>query len=751
MSNKNKMKKFTCCFLLFFVTTFIARYSFAQNAAIDSLQNNLKIVKEDTNRVITYNLLSFELLKTADYSKADSFAHLAMLSAEKLGFKKGIAKAYNNIGISCWYQGRYAEALKNYFTAIKIRKEIGDKIGIASSYNNIGIIYMEQGKYTEAMENYAISLKIKEEIGDKKGIATSYGNIGSIYKFHGNYPEALKNYLASLEIKKEIGDKSGCAADYNNIGLIYYGQNNYTEALVNCLASLKIREEIGDKNGIADSYNNIGLIYYDQANYSEALKNYSASLEIRKEIRDKQGIAASYSNIGLIYKNQGNYPEAMKNYQSSLKIEEEIGNKYGMAESYVDIGMLNIKLKKLADAKKALDNALLFALKINSKKLITESYCNLSLLDSANGKWQSAYDNYKKYFNYRDSLKNDENTKKIVKWQMQYQFDIKENTLKAEQGKKDAIAQKEKQKQKFILFFVGFSLLFVLIFSGFMYNRWRVTQRQKHIIEDQKELVDAAYLLIEEKNKKITDSINYALRIQQVMLTNEEYISKNLPADFFILYQPKDIVSGDFYWAVKHNNAFYIATCDCTGHGVPGAFMSLLNISFLNENLIERNLTEPSDIINEQRKNIIKALNPKGTENSKDGMDCVLCKFDFDSLTLTYAAANNPLWIVRDKQLIEYKADKMPVGKYNETDKAFIQQAIPLKKGDTIYTFTDGYADQFGGENGKKFKYKQIENLLLSMQDKSMAEQKIILTKTITNWKGSLEQVDDILVIGIRV
>ena len=179
--------------------------------------------------------------------------------------------------------------------------------------------------------------------------------------------------------------------------------------------------------------------------------------------------------------------------------------------------------------------------------------------------------------------------------------------------------------------------------------------------------------------------------------------------------------------------------------------MSLLNISFLNENLIERNLAEPHTILNEQRKDIIKALNPKGNENSKDGMDCVLCAFDLQNMKLHFAAANNPLWLVRDNQLQEFKADKMPVGKYEDHAKDFTLQSIELKKGDLIYTFTDGYADQFGGPKGKKFKYKQLEQTLLGIVDKPLQEQHDILSKTINDWKGENEQVDDMLVIGVRI
>jgi len=227
---------------------------------------------------------------------------------------------------------------------------------------------------------------------------------------------------------------------------------------------------------------------------------------------------------------------------------------------------------------------------------------------------------------------------------------------------------------------------------------------------------------------------------------------------FFIVYKPKDIVSGDFYYALSHKHLgskkeiFYMSAADCTGHGVPGALMSMMAVSKLNESIIEKNLIAPNDILDNVRKGIIASLNPEGSEEeSKDGMDCVLCAFDFEEMKLDFAAANNPLWLIRDGAVIEFKPDKMPVGKSPKENEPYTLQSIQLQKGDTIYIFTDGYADQFGGEKGKKFKYKQLQDLLLKNCNKSMEEQKQLLSATIENWMGNLEQVDDILVIGIKI
>lgn len=261
--------------------------------------------------------------------------------------------------------------------------------------------------------------------------------------------------------------------------------------------------------------------------------------------------------------------------------------------------------------------------------------------------------------------------------------------------------------------------------------------------------------VIEEKNKDMVSSIYYAKRIQKALLASDHLLNKHLP-EHFVLYKPKDIVSGDFYWGETVDSKFLLCTADCTGHGIPGAFMSLLGITFLNETVKEKKITRPDLIFNQLRDNIINVLNPEGAQDeTKDGMDGVICAFDFQNMQLQFTCANNPIWIIRNSEVLEFKPDKQPVGVYkisnDDAHKPFTLQSVQLQKGDLVYTFTDGYADQFGGEKGKKFKYKQLQELLQRIAGLPMEEQHAVLDKTIEDWKGKLDQVDDILLIGVRI
>lgn len=801
-------KKYFLFVILFFFLFFgigCGGISFAQNLNVDSLITILKNNKLDTNKVKHFNKLSEEFIDIEEYDRALEYANKALALANYLpinnrrGWAKGRADSYHNIGIIYWNQASYPAALKNHLAALKMREDITDKKGIADSYNNIGNIYTSRADYTEALKNYRVSLKIYEDIGDKQGIAASCINLGAIYQFQGNYPVALKKYLTALKIYEDISDKQGIATSYNNVATVYQFQGNYSDALKNYNGVLKIREDTKDKHGIATTHNNIGNIYFLQGNYSNAMESYSASLKIRIDINDKQGIAISYYSIGSIYIFQSNYQEALKIYLASLNINKEIGDKQGIIKSLTYLGKVQTQLKKINEAKKYYNKALNLSIKIGSSENITYSYQCLAAIDSINGNWKEAYLHHKLFIIYRDSIDNEETKKKIIETTMTYEFDKKEAATKAEQDKKDTIATANKKRQQLILILVSVVLILVFIFAGLILRSLRVTRKQKVTIEEKNKLV-------EDKNKDIIDSINYAKRIQKALLKEEKHVSLHLP-EHFILFKPKDIVSGDFYWSLEKKgnliNEFqnkdrtaaasekteapsywYLAAADCTGHGVPGAFMSMLGIAFLNEITAINELLSPAEILDQLRDKIVKELGQSGKEGqSKDGMDISLMRLDLETRELQWAGANNTLWIVKSPeyqnsnteqgerllltnnylqknpnpelptsgtQLIEIKPNKQPIG-YHLAMQPFSNHVLQLKKNDIFYLFTDGYADQFGGEKEKKFMYAKLKNLLISMHGNAIKDYKENLNKTFENWKGNLEQVDDVCIIGVKI
>jgi serine phosphatase RsbU (regulator of sigma subunit) len=277
-----------------------------------------------------------------------------------------------------------------------------------------------------------------------------------------------------------------------------------------------------------------------------------------------------------------------------------------------------------------------------------------------------------------------------------------------------------------------------------------VEKRTVQVVE-QKNLIEEKAAELAARHKEITDSINYAERIQRAMLASKNLLDENLN-DYFVLFKPKDVVSGDFYWATKLlNNNFMLVTADSTGHGVAGAIMSIVNIACIKE-AVSKDIMSPDLLLNEIRKLVIASLKNDGSsEGGKDGMDASLISFDFKNNILYCACAINPVWIIRNNELIEIKADRFPIGKHDMNKTPFALQTHQLQKGDLIYTLTDGFADQFGGPKGRKYMYKQLKDLLVSISSETMEVQKQKLDSVFNNWKGEMEQIDDVCVIGIRV
>ncbi len=691
---------------------------------IDSLKTVLVSAKDDTNKVNTMSRLFKAYLMSSIFDSAEMEGQKIIQLALKINWLKGEAGGYNNLGVINHYLGKYPKAREYYFKNLKIREEQENKATIASANNNIAKTYFNEGNYPKSLDHIFKALKIAEEIKDKKLVGSLLNDVGNNYFQQESLEQANEYYLKALKVCEETGDKQCIANENNNIGTILSGKNKFEEALPYYEKALKIKEEIGDKKGWANSLDNIGGIYFFRKDYKKALDNYLYALEIMTRLGEEYSIAPPLNNVGRTYSELGKMSEALKYCKESL----EIGLKVGSLEYVKDAE------KSLAEIYKKMNNT------------------------------AEAFKHYQAYIVAKDSLFNEENTKKTVRSEMNFVFEKQQAAEKAEQDKKNLVHLEEFHQQKLVrnMFIFGFVLMLILAFL--IFRNYKHKKQANELLAKQKEEIELQKLLVEEKNREVLDSIKYAQRIQKALLTSESYI-KNYAADFFILNKPKDIVSGDFYWAFNKELAgnekldwaditptiFYLAIADCTGHGVPGAFMSMLNVSLLNETIIERKILKPNEILNHVRSQLIKPLSTdEDQDESKNGMDRVLCAFDFKNMKLHYAAANNAFYLVRDKKLIGLKADKMPVGIYNDM-KPFTMNTLKLQAGDCIYTFTDGYADQFGGNQGKKFKYKQFENKLCEISELPLAEQKNILDNTINEWKEGFEQVDDMLVVGIKV
>ncbi|MBI3509981.1 MAG: tetratricopeptide repeat protein [Bacteroidetes bacterium] len=384
---------------------------------------------------------------------------------------------------------------------------------------------IKDGDYDKAKMCALAGLTVSQKLNFDKGTGTLYRILGAVDYYQGRYPDALQDNLSALKIAEKTGDKRSMAKVYSNIGAIYTDQLNYNDAIFNLSEALKIQIEIGDSAGISIDYNNIGTCCAHQGKYNEALSNHLAALKIKQLLGDSAGCAASYINIGVAYYSLKNFDAALKNQFTALNLAEQIGDNQSVETSTMNIGNILVQQKKFGEAGKYLDKGLQLAKETGDKFGIKTCYFSYTQMDSAQMDFHSALEHYKLFILYRDSLNNEENTKKTVQTQMQYDFDKKssaDSIKNSEQKKRDDLKHtQEIQQQKIYTYGGALGFLLMLIVAIVSIRAFRNKQRANEIISRQKELV-------EEKQKEILDSIHYAKRIQQSLLPNEKYILKNL-------------------------------------------------------------------------------------------------------------------------------------------------------------------------------------------------------------------------------
>lgn len=733
--------------------------SFSQNNTLDSLRNLLKKPDiNDTDIVKLYSLIGEQIYQEQPDSAVMMWQKTIDVAEKKL-------------------KSNHTEAEKKVF----FRE-------ISTSYNNIGFVEQMRGKPNLALYYFKKSLPLSEKLKDHKSIAIAYNNIGYNLVHLGNTAEALEYYNKSLLTNIKYGTKAEIIQSLIVMADQYSQMKDYKSAIVYLQKSLKMADDAGLIKEAAEIHIQIGNVYKKALDPKEAIVHYFKSLVISKQINNIQGISTCYNNLGASYFEMGNYEKALSNFRESLSIVRQNNLNLDAHNKYVNIGYAHIKLSNKDSGFYYLNKSLQLAEKASNKQLIFSSLSHLCLsyynennlkqaenygvkalrvaqatgypeyiqasadllrkIYVAKNNYKDAYDMYKLSITMRDSLHNVETEKAGINSRLKYEYDLKSvaDSVKIFEERKLTEAKLKQEKVQRYALFGG--IFVIAVFAGFMYNRFKKTQKQKVIIELKEKETQQQKELLQEKNKEILDSINYAKRLQEAILPSKKIWESALP-NSFIYYAPKDIVAGDFYWIEKIGDRVWFAAADCTGHGVPGALVSVVCSNALNRVVKEFGIYEPNEILGKVRELVIETFE-KSEKEVNDGMDISLCCLNTTTNVLHWAGANNPLWLVRDNILTEIKADKQPIGKHM-ISKPFTNHEIKLHAGDSIYIFTDGLPDQFGGPKGKKFKYKQLEKILLETSHLTLSKQKEIIHTHFVEWKNLLEQVDDVCVIGLRV
>jgi len=623
-----------------------------------------------------------------------------------------------------------------------ICKKVNDKCGMSSALGFKGYYYYKNSELKEAQIYYKKVLKLRERYCSKKEVASTSFQLANIKSLLGDYDKAYSYYYKCLTIYEEMGDEELVSNVHSNLGLVDISRERYASAKDHYLKGLLYQEGRGASKDLANLYNNMGGMYQAQEIFDTALVNFQKAMSIYREINYKAGLAHGYNNIGIIYYHQDKEDSCMNYFLKSLEIREQIGEKSAISQSYNNIGILYMYQENYSNAISYSKSALKIAREADLKGEISDAYLSLYETYFESGDYHNAVLNLKEFTDYKDTLVSEQGERLISEMETKYETIKKEKEIE-----KNNIALQQKSAsiklQTQIIWgasFLGFVLIVLLVI---VYNRNKLTKQQNKIIVEQKKVVD-------HKNKEILDSIKYAKRIQAAILPQRMLVKEYLK-DSFILYKPKDIVAGDFYWMEHKHDKVLFAAADCTGHGVPGAMVSVVCNNALNRSVREHGLTDPGKILDKSREIVIKEFE-KSNEDVNDGMDIALCSLEEKGgkTLLQYAGAHNPLWIVRNNEILETKANKQPIGKFANKEP-YTTHTFELEKGDSIYIFSDGYVDQFGGEKGKKLKAKSFKELIISIQDKEMEEQKLIINEVFETWKGDLEQIDDVCVIGVRI
>lgn len=728
---------------LFQLSLFLSwQLALSQTPHIDSLVNLLNAMNEDTFKINTLNALCNEyIIELNNLEKATNCADQQLKLSQKIKYKKGIAEGLLNYGTIYLNRGDFGMALSYQKKALDIMKELQSKKGESDCYLNLGWSYSVQGDYDEALEYLFLAVQLKKTINDKKGIADAYNYIGNSNKNMGNYAKGLNYNFQALKIREEINDVRGISKSYSNIGLILKRQGKYDEALYNYDKALKLKEKINDRKGKASVYNNIGDIYFARNRYDESVNFYMKSLELSKEVDDKLGIIISYNSLGDVYLKQKQTDKALYYELKSFSLSKAMGLKKQFVNACNSIGKAYEEKEDYLRALSYYNEMLHVALEMGYKSGVCDAYANYASVYRKLNQFEEALRYTKLYHDYKDTLLNKENFRQMTELNTQYETDKKEKEILL-LTKEQQLNSKIIKQQKLVRWGLigGLGLLFISVVS--IYRRYRFKHDANLTLEKQKQE-------IREKNMLITDSIDYAKTIQEVVLPNDRIMKALLP-ESFVLYQPKEIVSGDFYWIKKIENKILCAVADCNGKGVPGAFMSLLGYNML-ENTVKEGNDVPADVLNKLDAELISRWSRDGRKVVRYTLKMALIRIDTATNQLHYAGANNSIYIVRENKVIEFNPDKVDIGSVDKhSNHRFRPQLIQLQTGDMIYLATKGYEGILNAIHPTQDTTPAFHELLVSIHKLNATEQRKKLEEAyLSCLNETQEQPDDILIIGI--
>lgn len=732
--------------------------------AVNSFNSNLQF-DESSDLYHNLGVLYYKMGYTDESIK---FYHLSIETRKKTKNKDGYEGTYN--GLAVLYQDISLFDSASFYLNLALKNTSKyDTTQLANLYNSIGRNFIYQGQHDSALHYYTKSFELKKNQNDSMSLAVTIENIGMAFSSKTNYDTAISCYNLALDIYNKFDNPSAKARIYNNIGNLYFKLKDSLKSENYYLKSLKIYKQTNNNFGESGIYNNLGLVQLESKSYAHAKQYFLKAVALlRAENRPKE-LALTFQNLAVVSKALEAFNDAIYYIEKSndlAKTNQLVNifyqNNYTLAEIYSALNQ-NEKAFKILNA---ID-------KESAKQYMsTDDYLSslilLSTLFAEQGRYKDAYQTLLQYNQYFKSQMNERLFKEVTTISTKYETEriAKENEIYKKQAKIEKLKSEQQHQEiksnrivigaTFIVLLASLLVLFFLYktnrnrrkFTKALIEKNVIISEQNFEIEQQLDLLEAQKSIVETQKEEITDSINYAKRFQTAIIPNQDFLHSVFPQSF-VLYKPRDIVSGDFYYVAKKGSYKYFVAADCTGHGVPGAFLSIIGNNGLSGALNRFELTHLGEIIQFLNQYLFDILHQNQDMHIQDGIDLTIVRVDEDHKTITYTGANNPLVLIRKKELTAFKTHKYAVGVSKEN--TFDIHTLNYEKGDSIFLFSDGYADQFGGEKGKKFMRKNFYHLLSEISHLEPKAQKEKLDAELHNWMLNEEQVDDILVAGIRL
>lgn len=737
---------------------FVCGHAIGQNTVNDSLLKKLDKTTVDSSKSNLYFAISLANTNT-DPDTAIYFAKKALFFSQKSNFILGETEAYFALGKAYLNVGETEQSLNslqqglNASSKIKTLSTRGTK-AIANIYNSMGNTSFNFSKYKEALGYYTKALKLREVIKDSIGVIASYNNLGLIHYIKGDYKQALQNYFISLKKAEEINDEKGMALAYNNIGKVYMDQGQLDNAFVYFTKALEKAKKKNIPSSISAASYNIADILISKKKYEAALVNANIAYSIGKQTNNNINMANALDLMGQIYLSLKNYDKALEKEMEALKLSEDADNKINIVGVLISISRIYLEQKNYPKAIEFGVKSLALSQEIKSRTSTEIASNVLSECYAQTNNYQKAYEMERLSRIMHDSVLSETSQQELLKQSISYDYEKQALTdsLKYEADKKITTVKTQEtlraEQNKRIALWIGLAL--AVLFGAVLFNRFKITQKQKTTIEEQNHTLEITHHQLEETTKQIQDSILYSKEIQNIFLkslVNENKYFK----DALLIYKPKDVVSGDFYWYKEDGNNLYVVVGDCTGHGVPGAIISVLAIQSLEKVINNNTENLLLHTLSSQIREEFNAYYDKDRHVSI-GLDySVICLNRAEEKLYLSGSGSTILLKDKNNKIISESFESINIGGNMPViyhPKTVFYDFNEIR---SVFLYTDGVIDQRGGEKNKKFGTAQLKSLLENLNTNGTHETLVKIENTLLNWKGNNVQMDDITLLGLQV